>query len=135
MLADGGRIHGTMRLSNNQSNIKHSGKFTGCQRAPDENTVNTAYHRSEIWNFTRKIFEISREYAGATRPFVAAFNACKCCWNGIPPRRSLVYSSRALVYKIQISGLQDSGLSPQVLFGTSKYKFRSRILRYRYQVN
>ena len=39
-----------------------------CRRALEENTANPADQRSEIWNFTGKIFEISREYTGATRP-------------------------------------------------------------------
>ena len=66
--------------------------------------------RISLWNF-RNFTRIH----GGDAP-LAAFNACKCCWNGIPPRRSVVGRfCGSVVGRFQICARSDSRYSHQVL--------------------
>ena len=100
----------------------------GVQRALAENDLNHVDQRSEFCRpepaksvDQRSNFRNSRISLGNFHNFtrisvhrgdapLADFNASKSCWNGIPPRRSLVYrfrglwstEFRSLVYRIQV---------------------------------
>ena len=100
----------------------------GIQRALAENDSNPVDQRSEFCRpetaksvDQRSNFRNSRISLGNFHNFtripvhkgdapLADFNACKFCWNGIPPRRSLVYrfrglwsaEFRSLVYRIHV---------------------------------